>query len=94
MFYKKTAPKNFVIFTGKHVLESLLNNVAGLQPCNFIKKKTPTQLFSSEYCEILKNPYFEEHLRMAPSVIRHKFYMAENIAQKEMTVIKDALLER
>ena len=28
---------------------------------NFIKK-TPTQVFSCEYCEIFKNTYFEEHL--------------------------------
>ena len=24
-------------------------------------KKTPTQVFSCEYCEIFKNTYFEEH---------------------------------
>ena len=56
-------------------------------------KKYPAQVLSCEYCEILKNTYFEEHLRMAASVIRHEFYIAENIAQKEIMVIKDPHLE-
>ena len=46
---KKALLKNLAIFIGK------------LQACNFIKN-TPTQVFSSEYCEIFKNTYFEEHL--------------------------------
>ena len=29
--------------------------------------KTPTQVFSCEYCEIPKNTYFEKHLRTAAS---------------------------
>ena len=35
------------------VLESLLNNVAG-----FFLKKTPTQLFSCEYSEMIKKSFF------------------------------------
>ena len=31
--------------------------------CNFIKKYTPTQEFSCQFCESLKNTFFEEHLR-------------------------------
>ena len=38
------------------VLESLINNVAALQPCNFIKE-TPTQVFSCEYCTISRNSF-------------------------------------
>ena len=38
------------------MLECLFNKVAG-----------PTQLFSSKYCEIFKNIYFEKHLRTAAS---------------------------
>ena len=34
-------------------------------PDVFYKKKTPTQMFSGEYCEIYENAYFEERLRMA-----------------------------
>ena len=39
------------------VLESPFNKVAGLKVYIFIKKKIPTQLFSCEYCEILKNSF-------------------------------------
>ena len=45
------------------VLESPFNKVAGLKVCIFIKKQTPTQLFSCQYCEILNNSFFIEHLR-------------------------------
>ena len=38
-------------FTGKH-----------LQACNFIKKETLAQVFSSEFCETSKNTFFTEHL--------------------------------
>ena len=40
---KEAVLKNFAIFTGKHVLESLFDKVGGLK------------VFSSEYCEIFKN---------------------------------------
>ena len=50
------------------MLKSLFNKVAGLKACNFIKKDTSTQVFSSEYCEIFKKSYFQEHLRTAASV--------------------------
>ena len=44
--------KNFANFTGKHhCLESLFNKVADL-------KETPTQVFSSEMCEIFKDTFF------------------------------------
>ena len=33
--------------------------VAELQP---YQEETPTRMFSSEYCKIFKNTYFEEHL--------------------------------
>ena len=50
------------------VLKSLLNKVAASKACTFIKKTT-SQMFSCEYCEISKNTYFEEHLRMAASEV-------------------------
>ena len=30
-------------------------------------KGTPTEMFSSEYCKIVKNTYFEDYLRRAAS---------------------------
>ena len=39
MFFKIGVLKNFGIFTGKPVLGPLFNKVAGLNACNFIKKR-------------------------------------------------------
>ena len=71
---KKGVPKNFAKFTGKHLCQSLFfNKVAGLWPATLLRKrlwhrlatllkKTPAQVFSCEFCEILKNTFFTEHL--------------------------------
>ena len=34
----------------------------GCRPATLFKKGTPAEVFSSEYCEIFMNIYFEEHL--------------------------------
>ena len=39
------------------------------QACNFIKKETLTQVFFYEFCEIIKNTFFEELLRATASGI-------------------------
>ena len=39
------------------VTEALFNNVAGLRPA----EKTPTQVFSSQLCEIFEKTFFTEH---------------------------------
>ena len=36
---------------------------------NFIKKETPIQAFSCEFCEIVKNTSFEEHLQTTVSAL-------------------------
>ena len=54
-------------FMKKGVLKNVCNihrKVAELQP---YQEETPTRMFSSEYCKIFKNTYFEEHLLMAAS---------------------------
>ena len=53
-FMKKAFLKTFVIH----------RKVADLQ---LHLKETPTEVFSSEYCEIFKNTYFEESLLAATS---------------------------
>ena len=53
---RKGAFKNFAKVTGKHLRQSLFFNKV------FIKKETPAQVFSCEYCEIFKNTFFIEHL--------------------------------
>ena len=59
---KEAALKDFTIFTGKHLCWSLF-----LIKLQLYEKETLTQLFSSEYCKIFQNIYFEEHLPMANS---------------------------
>ena len=34
------------------------------QDCNFIKKESPTNVFSRKFCEIFKNTGFTEHLQV------------------------------
>ena len=50
---KKGALRNFAKYTVKHLC----------QGCDFFKKEILAQLFSCEFCEILKNTFFTEHLR-------------------------------
>ena len=59
---RKSALKNFTKFTGKQLCWGLFfDKVAGRKPPTLFKK-TPTQLSSSEFCEIFKNTFFTEHL--------------------------------
>ena len=43
------------------------NKVAGLQSCNFIKKRHQDRCFPVKDCQNFKNTYFEEHLRTTAS---------------------------
>ena len=49
-------------------------------------KETPTQVFSFQYCEIFKNTYGEEHLRMAASGFQGK-----RVRRKKRRVAKTTL---
>ena len=74
---KNAGLKDFSIFTGKHLLESLFDKVAGLQTSNFIKKRVHQHKYISvSIFEIFKNICFEEHLRMAASAVHEIRYMA------------------
>ena len=56
VFYKKGVPKNFAIFTGKHMCWSLFfNKVAGVA-CNFIKNEIPTHVFPVNITKFLRIP--------------------------------------
>ena len=60
--------RNFLKFTGKHMCQGLFfNKVASLRPATLLKKKTPAEVFSCEFCEISKNTFFTEHLRTTAS---------------------------
>ena len=39
--------------------------------CNFVKKDTPAQLLSSEFCKMFKNTLFTEHFRTTASGYRN-----------------------
>ena len=56
---KKVLLKISQVSQESSVLEFLFNKVAGLQACNFIKKKLQHR-FSCKICEIFKTTYFEE----------------------------------
>ena len=45
MFFNIGVLKNFTIFTGKYVLGSLFDKAAGLQVCNFLKKRLQHKCF-------------------------------------------------
>ena len=47
---KKAVPKNFAIFTGKHLCWSPF--FVKLQTLQFHQKENPKQVFSCEYCQI------------------------------------------
>ena len=51
----------------KNTTEAAAGSVRWKKACNFIEKGTPTQLFSCEFCYILKNTFFAEHLRVTTS---------------------------
>ena len=50
--------KNFTKFTGNACFGVSLLIKLQAQACNFIKKETPTQVFSCEICGIFENTFF------------------------------------
>ena len=52
---KKAVLENFAIFTGKHLSWSVFfNKVAGLQTCNFIKKRLERRCFPKNVAKFLR----------------------------------------
>ena len=54
--------RNFAIFTGKHLCQTLFLIKLQASAYNFIKKQTLAQVFSCECSEISKNTFFTEHV--------------------------------
>ena len=64
--------QNFAIFKGKTpVLESLFNKVLALK----VKTDDPIQIFSCEYCEIMKNSFFYTALVAASESCFYTIYI-------------------
>ena len=55
------------------VLESHFNKVTGLYPATSLKERTPTQVFSGEFCEILKTPILQNTSRRLLLLYGKKF---------------------
>ena len=53
---KKLLLKLCAEFTGKHLCQSLFNKVAGLQTCNFIKKRLQYRCFPVNFATFLRTP--------------------------------------
>ena len=74
MFFKIGVLKNLAIFTRKHLCWSLfLIKLQAWRPLHFIEKETPTQVFFCEYCEIIENSFFIEHLLLI--ILFRNFYV-------------------
>ena len=50
--------------------QSLFDKVIGFYPAASLKERTPIQVFSDKFGEILKRRLFREHLQETASVLR------------------------
>ena len=97
MFFKLSVLKNFPNFT---VLESLFNNVAGLQACNFFKKSLQRRCFPVKFAKFLGTSFFTEHLRwLLLSMIRlrhinhghnQEYFRAREVTWNKGTLINNS----
>ena len=72
---KKDVLTNFAKFTGKPVAE-----IPSPTACNFIKKESLAQVFSSEFCEISSNTFFHRTPLLAASVVTLVFLLVTLIS--------------
>ena len=83
MLCRKGVFRNFIKFTGKQLqlCRNLFLIKLQAEACNFIKKKTLTQVFSCEFCEISKNTFSHRTPLVAASetIIRGFFRTQSNI---------------
>ena len=59
--FKIVVLKTFAIFSGKPVLDSLFNKVAGLKVCNFIKRRLRHRYFPINIAKFLRTSFMEHH---------------------------------
>ena len=64
--------KNFAIFTGKHLRQSLFfNKFVGLRPATLLKKRLWYRCFPVNFAKFSKTYFFTEHLRATASVLNY-----------------------
>ena len=68
VFCKEGVFKFFTKFPGKHLHRTLFY-IKVASTCNFIKRETPTLVFSCEFCETFQHTFFIEHLEPTASVV-------------------------
>ena len=68
-FFIKGVKRNFSKFTRKHLFQNLFFDKVKLCKSikNVVKNETFAQVYSSEFCEICENIFFEEHHRTTAS---------------------------
>ena len=72
---KKDVLTNFAKFTEKPVAE-----IPSPTACNFIKKESLAQVFSSEFCEISSNTFFHRTPLLSASVVTLVFLLVTLIS--------------
>ena len=70
--FKTVVLKIFAKLTEKHLLRSLF--LISFKTTVFFQNETPTQVFSSEFCETFKNNIFTEYLRTTASVFMEHIF--------------------
>ena len=60
---KKDVLKSVAKFTEKYLCGSFFFNKVASLTCSFIKKETRTQVFSCEFCKILRTPFLKNIYR-------------------------------
>ena len=65
-FYNEAFSRNMYIYIyilqiqkKRPALESHFNKVTGIYPATLLKERTSTQMFSGEFCNILKTPFLQ-----------------------------------
>ena len=97
MFFKIGVLKNFTICTGKHLCWSLfLMKLQAWRPATLLKIDSNTGVYLwMLYCEILKTPFFIEHLCWLLLYFRNqKFLWSKTIALYEKCPITEFFLIR
>ena len=60
--------------TEKKIFQKIRAKINRPEAWNFIKKETPTQVFSCEFCDIFKNNFFTEHLPATVSSLTERLW--------------------
>ena len=81
VFYKKSVPRNFTKFTGKHLCQSL-------RPAILLKKRLWLRCFPVNCAKFLRKPFLTEHLRWLASVFSlFSLQLADTINNFELILV-------